>query len=112
MGLGGEAGPAMDMDEAVSTGLSADSTVNQQKRETTVSTSSPVLCRGPESHRQKENPRQLGASQRALNQKSEVMGLNPRSDASLGRLVRFSNLQFPHLQNGRNTYRPVGLQED
>lgn len=32
MGLGGEAGPAMDMDEAVTTGLSADSTVNQQKR--------------------------------------------------------------------------------
>lgn len=32
MGVGGEAGPAMDMDEAVTTGLSADSTVNQQKR--------------------------------------------------------------------------------
>lgn len=31
MGLGREAGPAMDMDETMTTGLSADSTENQQK---------------------------------------------------------------------------------
>lgn len=39
------------------------------------------------------------------------MGLNPSSDISLGKLVKFSKLRLPYLQSGRNTGHLVGLQE-
>lgn len=70
--MGREAGPAMDMDETGTAGLQ-QIPLKPAKALNNSTTSSPVLWRGPEGHRQKENPRQLGASQRALGQKSEVM---------------------------------------
>lgn len=98
------------------TGLSGDCLVNHQEHQAGVSTSFSILWRGPKGHRQKEYPRQLSSSapqrEHWTSNQSEVVHLNPSSDTKVGKLVKFSELQLPHLQNEKNTYHPIGLQED